>query len=98
MATSTINFGIDLEKVFISLYRFFVSGQSQVGDGGPAVFFYDFWEKISFVGALITPVLLVLVAYVVIRMKQIRLIEREEYKAKAIKTPQIIYSFFIIII
>lgn len=83
MATSTINFGIDLENVFIFLYRFFVSGQSQIGGADPAVFFYDLWEKISFVGALVTPVLLVLVAYVVIRMKQIRMVEIEEYKAKA---------------
>ena len=83
MATSTIYFGIDLEEVFIFLYRFFISGQSQVGDGNPAVFFYGLWEQISFIGALVTPVLLVLVAYVVIRMKQIRLIEMEEYKAKA---------------
>jgi len=73
--------GIDLEEVFLSLYRIFTLGFSE--GGGPTVFFYGLWEKISFVGALITPVLLVMVAYVVIRNKQIRLAEMEEYKAKA---------------
>ena len=83
METDTRFVGIDLEEVFSFLYGIFTSGSSQGVGGDLTVFFYNLWERISFVGALITPVLLVMVAYAVIRLRQIRLAEMEEYKARA---------------
>jgi len=71
---------IDLEQVFLVLYRTITLG---LAGAEPSVLLYSLWSKISFVGAVLTPILLILVAYTVIRSKQVMAAEMEAYAAKA---------------
>ena len=75
--------GIDLEQLFVLLYRLLTGSGGDVSFDSARVFFFDIWVKVAIVSSIITPILLAALAYVVIRNHQMRAEEEETYKAKA---------------
>ena len=80
--------GIDLLSIFQILYDVLVVGSERAIGINLTTFLLDVWVKIAFVSAIITPILLFGVAYVVLRYKQLRMEEMAAYRAKA-RSPHI---------
>jgi len=75
--------GIDLEQVFLFIYRLLVGGGEEVTFAAVQATFFDIWVKVAFISTLITPILLAALAYVLIRYHQLRAEEEAAFKAKA---------------
>lgn len=75
--------GINLEQVFLFIYRLLPGVGDDVTFSTVQALFWDVWMNVSLVSLIISPILLAALAYVLIRDRQIRLEEEVAFKAKA---------------
>lgn len=76
--------GFDLLTVFQALYDVLVMGSERAAGINLTVFLVDLWAIIALISTIITPVLLLGIAYIVFRYRGLRAQELAAYRARAV--------------
>ena len=76
--------GFDLLTIFQALYDVLVLGSERVSGINLTVLFIDLWATVALISTIVSPILLLGIAYIVLRYRGLRAEELAAYRARAV--------------